>query len=62
MFKNVEKLGKKLTKSEQKTVNGGVILFCSTWQDCYDLDPTASIGDYSCVRSPYGGYGYCVYN
>jgi len=36
-MKNLKKLGKALTKAEQKTVNGGYAPFCTTGMEaCYN--------------------------
>ncbi|WP_299677828.1 hypothetical protein [uncultured Tenacibaculum sp.] len=60
MLKN---LGKKLTKEQQKSINGGYTnIFCNTHRDCWESIPYAFPGDFSCVKRYGSFYGTCVPN
>ncbi len=65
MIKNVKKLGKTLTKAEQKTLKGGAGVAgmrCNTNRDCWDASPFLGPGDVSCGYNFFSPYRVCVYN
>ena len=51
MLKNVNSLGKKLSKSEQKSINGGLRfpIGCQRRQDCYFVDYAVRCINNRCV-------------
>lgn len=64
MIKNLKTLGVVLTKTEQKSINGGSIagLPCNSSKDCWDASPYLGPGDVSCRQSPFNSFKVCVYN
>ena len=64
MLKNVARLGKSLTKEDQKNVTGGYPgMRCNTNADCWESSPYLGPGDISCRYGYFGtGYKVCVFN
>ena len=64
MLKNIENLGKSLTKTQQKEVKGGVAgMICYSHSDCWNASMYLGPGDVSCRYSYFGGYyKVCVFN
>ncbi|WP_299440417.1 hypothetical protein [uncultured Aquimarina sp.] len=54
MITNLSNLGTALTKEQQKTINGGLLLPCHNDRDCVDL--TASY-NYQCSSFPNSPFG-----
>ncbi|WP_298541140.1 hypothetical protein [uncultured Aquimarina sp.] len=54
MINKLSNLGKALTREQQKTINGGLLLPCHNNRDCVDL--TASY-NYQCVAVPSSPFG-----
>ncbi len=50
MIKNVTKLGKPLTREQQKTISGGYIFQCNTDADCRNFWLPAPPGTFVCRR------------
>ncbi|AUC14675.1 hypothetical protein BTO06_05760 [Tenacibaculum sp. SZ-18] len=64
MLKNIENLGKSLSKKEQKQVEGGFgNIPCRTNRDCWNAYPFLGPGDVSC-RNSWTGWGgrVCIFN
>ncbi len=64
MLKNIQNLGKPLSKKNQREINGGAGNGrCRTHRDCWDMYPFLGIGDVSC-RRPFRGVvdGMCIFN
>ncbi len=64
MLKNIENLGKSLSKKEQREVSGGWgTVYCNSHRDCWDAYPFLGPGDVSCRDSVYGwGQRVCIFN
>ncbi|MFD2561961.1 hypothetical protein [Aquimarina rubra] len=64
MINNIKKLGTVLTRTQQKTINGGNIAGrrCNTNSDCWDLSPFLGPGDVSCRYSSFSSYKVCQFN
>jgi len=64
MINKIKNLGKSLTKTQQREIQGGFIggRRCNNNADCWALSPFLGPGDVSCRRSFFSDQKVCQFN